>query len=318
MLLPVAFHELGPLARELLGRQAAEGHEAPAFEVSCAGRVDEHLLAAAVGHHEHRLDAGAGHVLRELPALALRRAAEIHEIRPGRLHARHQRLEFLRLRVDRVVAEYLDADLAAALVEEIGDAFAIHLAVIEDVHLLDAALLGPVGRERPLEIVGGHHAGVVEPAGGPVDLRLAGRAEARLREADGRIRRRHHEQVAEVQNRHRDLGGAGVERADVGHDVGILEGPPSVGRLGLTRPLARGGRRVVEVEVFDAERPHLAARLLDRHPDAAHDRVGLLLRGARPRQARHDRHDARIRRPTADEKSRHSDASRHASSARHA
>ncbi len=105
---------------------------------------------------------------------------------------------------------------------------------------------------------------------------------------DRGVGRADHQQRGAVQNRHRDLGRPGVVRADVEHHVGIGGGRLGVARFLLGRPLASRGGGIVTVEIVESEIAHLIVRLVQRHPDAVDDRVGLLPGIAGARQAGDD------------------------------
>ena len=68
-----------------------------------------------------------------------------------------------------------------------------------------------------------------------------------------------------IEDRHRDLGRAGVVGADVDHDVGILRGADRRSRFRARGPMAGGGRRVVPVGVFDLKVADAVIDLLKRH-----------------------------------------------------
>ena len=52
-----------------------------------------------------------------------------------------------------------EADLLGRGLEDVGDALAVELLVVEDVDLLGAETLGPLGADRALDVVGGDRRG---------------------------------------------------------------------------------------------------------------------------------------------------------------
>ena len=167
---------------------------------------------------------------------------------------------------------HLQAALLGAAAEDLGDALAVDLAVVEHEDALDAHLLGPVGRHLALDVVGRDHADVVDLAGRTVGRRLVGLAHAGLGELDRGVGRADHHQVRLVEDRHRHLGGAGVEGADVDHHVGVAHRLVGVGGLDRGVPVAALRRGVVPVLVLDGEVADLAADLVDRQLDAVDER----------------------------------------------
>ena len=71
------------------------------------------------------------------------------------------------------MAEHFELQLLGTLLKYIRQTFAVNLVVVEDVDLLHAHVLGPLGGAGALQIVGRHDAGVILLAGRPIDLRLA-------------------------------------------------------------------------------------------------------------------------------------------------
>src|SRR5205085_6962785 len=128
----VVSDERGALSRELFGRQATEGDQRAILQIVGACRLDERILVATIGAHELGVEADTQHVLDELPGLALSGSSEVDQIRSLGLDLRHERLEFLRLGIDALVAEDFKPDLLGASLEEIGDALAVDFAIVED------------------------------------------------------------------------------------------------------------------------------------------------------------------------------------------
>ena len=186
------------------------------------------------------------------------------------------------------MAEHLDPQFLAALLEQHRDAAAVDLIVVEDVDLLGAQLLGPLGAQGALQVVGGDHADVVDLAGGPIDARLTRLAAARLGQAGRGVRGADHQQVRVVQDGHGDLGGAGVEGAEVHHDVGVLGGPVGIGLLGFGRPAAGRGGGVVPIQVLQREGSGLPVGFFQGQLDAVDHGIRLGLGAAGARQARDD------------------------------
>ncbi len=155
-------------------------------------------------------------------------------------------------------------------------------------HALCSQIAGPLGAERPLQIVCRHDAGEGDAAARAVNVGLAGIAAIGLGQAGPGVDGAEHEQAGAIERGHRNLRRTGVIGTHVDHHIGIEHGPFGIGDLGFRRPLAGGGRGVVPVGVFDAKMAGSPIRLFQRQSDATHDRIGLRLDASRARQARHD------------------------------
>ena len=83
--------------------------------------------------------------------------------------------------------------------------------------------------------------------------------------------------LASIENRHRDLGRAGIVRANVNHDVRIVFGFVGILRLLFRVPRAGSRGRIVEIFIFDRKIADLIIRFVQRELDAVDDRVCLAL-----------------------------------------
>src|SRR5262249_60635725 len=118
--------------------------------------------------------------------------------------------------------------------------------------LLGAETLGPLGAERPLDVVGGDRPEIVHERGWTIDARLAGGGAALLREPGIGVGGRDLGHVRAVGDGDRYLGGARVVGGDVHDREGISDRLVRV--LGLDRaiPFARLWRGVVQVGELQA------------------------------------------------------------------
>ena len=82
-------------------------------------------------------------------------AAEVDEVGAGGADLGQDRLLVRLLPVDALVGHDLQTDLLGRGLEDIGDALAVELLVVEDVDLLRAQPLRPLGAHRALDVVGG-------------------------------------------------------------------------------------------------------------------------------------------------------------------
>jgi hypothetical protein len=80
-------------------------------------------------------------------------AAEVDEIGARGADLGQHRLLIGLLPVDALVGDHGEADLLGGGLEDIGDALAVQLLVVEDVHLLGAESLCPLGSDRALDVV---------------------------------------------------------------------------------------------------------------------------------------------------------------------
>src|SRR5204862_646785 len=113
-------------------------------------------------------------------------SAEVDGLRPGPLDALTDCLVARGLRVPRLEAEDLDAQLFRPELETVGDTFPEGLVVVKDVDVRDRGELLALGQfeglaqeqisgRRPLEVVTGRYPNVVPLAARVVDARLPGR-----------------------------------------------------------------------------------------------------------------------------------------------
>ena len=193
---------------------------------------------------------------------------EVDEIGAGGADLGQHRLLVGLLPVDALVGHDRQPDLLGGGLEDVGDAFAVELLVVEDVDLLDAHPLGPLGGHRALDVVGRDRPEVVHEAARPVDLRLAGRRAALLREPGVGVGRRDLCHVRAVVDRDRDLGRAGVVGADVDDGERIADGLVRVLGLDGAVPLAGLRRGVVEVHDLEAVAGDGAVDFRHREVDA--------------------------------------------------
>src|SRR2546427_1617581 len=144
-------------------------------------------------------------------------AAQIDEVGARRADLRQHRLLVGLLPVDALVGDDRQSDLLGGRLEDVGDPFAVELLVVEDVDLLDAEALGPLGAHCALDVVGRDRPEVVREPARTVDLRLAGGSTALLGQPRVGVGRRDLSHVGAVGDGDRNLGGARVVGADV-HD----------------------------------------------------------------------------------------------------
>src|SRR5262249_3449321 len=156
------------------------------------------------------------------------------------------------LPVDALVGDDGQADLFGGGLEDVRDAFAAELLVMEDVDFLDVHAIGPLGVDGALDVVSGNGPEVVREAARTIDVRLPGRRAPLLRQAGVRVGGRDLRHVSPVGDRDRDLGGAGVVRADVDDGERIGDRLVRVLRLDGAGPLAGLRRRVVQSHDFQA------------------------------------------------------------------
>ena len=259
-------------APHLLERKAGERDAHLGAERGVAGgALEQLLLEEPVRPHE----AGARRDQPDLLHLAddhlgagLDDAAQVDEIGAGGADLGQHRLLIGLLPVDALVGDHGEADLLGGGLEDVGDALAVELLVVEDVHLLRAEALGPLGGDRALDVVGRDRPEVVDVPAGPVDLRLARGRPALLGQPRVGIGRRDLRHVGAVGDRDRDLGGAGIVGADVDDGERIADGLVRVLRLHRAVPLARLRGGVVEVHHLEAVPGDGASGLGDGEVDA--------------------------------------------------
>ena len=128
--LAIPLYKLTSLASELFWRQSSKRYEATPLQIRGASRINKHLLAASIRHHQECINPSAGHIFGQLAAFALRCPTKINKVGLGGLDGSHQRFKFLRLRVDRIVPKHLDTDLVAAFINEVGKPFPVNFIVI--------------------------------------------------------------------------------------------------------------------------------------------------------------------------------------------
>src|SRR5207245_1832735 len=179
-------------------------------------------------------------------------AAEVDEVGAGGADLGEYGLLVGLLPVDALVGDDGETDLLRGGLEDVGDALAVQLLVVEDVDLLGAHPLGPLGADGALDVVGRDRAEVIHVATRAVDLGLAGGGPALLGEAGIGVGRRHLGHVRAVGDGDRDLGGPGVVGADVHDGEGIADGLVRVFRLDGAVPLAGLRRGVVQVHHLEA------------------------------------------------------------------
>ncbi len=270
----VVLDEVGTLAGQLGGRQATEG-DVRTFGRGTGG-VDPFLLEDAVRSHEGDLGHGVAQVDPQLASVVLGDATVVDEVRVGGLDLLGEGLVVGRLAVDPVAAEHGQTGTGGFVIEDVGDALAVQLGVIEDVHVLGAQLGGPLGTGQALEVVRGDDAVIVPRAAVRiVDIRFVRLTLAGLRQAGVGVGRTHHRDALLAQDGDRQLGSTRVERPDVRHDLVIGDGIVRVLDLGGLVPLAGRGSGIVDVLVDDLVTADDAALLFDGHVDRVHDRVGL-------------------------------------------
>src|SRR4051812_6463132 len=222
--LPEALHERCTETREGLRRLARDADVRAVADRAVRVRIGE-----AVRHLQLDLGVHGLEVLHQLRAVVARDAAEEDRLCPRGLDRVRQCLVARRLRIPALEADDLDPELRRGLLIRARDAEAVGLLVVEDEHLLVALSLRPDRIRRALDVVGGDDAGIVAGAGRVVLLRLT--RIPLLREAGVGVRRADHQHRARMgpgQDRHLDLGAAGVERPDGRHDrrVGREEAGP--------------------------------------------------------------------------------------------
>src|SRR5258706_551685 len=179
-------------------------------------------------------------------------AAHVDEVGARRADLGEHRLLVRLLPVDALIGDDRQSELLGHRLEDVGDAFAVELLVVEDKDLLGAQALGPLGADGALNVVGRHRAEVVHEPAGPIDLRLAGRRAALPCEPSIRVGRRDLRHVGAVVDRDRDLGRSGVVGADVDDRERIAHRLVRVLGLHRTVPLARLGPGVVQVDDLEA------------------------------------------------------------------
>ena len=238
---------LGADALHLLEGQAGKGHPHLGGHRHFAGRpLQQLLLEEAVGPHEADPRGHQPHFLHladdDLGA-RLDDAAQVDEIGAGGAHLGEDGLLVGLLPVDALVGHHREPDLLGGGLEDVGDALAVQLLVVEDEHLLHAEPLGPLGADRALDVVGRDRPEVVHEARRTVDLRLAGRRALLLGEAGVRVGRSDLGHVGPVVDRDRDLGRPGVVRADVEDRERIRRPPCSRSRPRPRRPTCRSAER---------------------------------------------------------------------------
>src|SRR5207245_2553238 len=210
---------LGADAAHLFERQPGERDPHVGGEGGIAGGALEQLfLEQAVGAQEARARRGEADFL-HLPddhlGTRLDDAAEVDEVGAGGADLGQHRLLVGLLPVDALVGDDGEPDLLGRRLEDVGDALAVELLVVEDVDLLGAQPLGPLGADGALDVVWRDRAEVVGEAGRPVDLRLARGGPALLGEAGIGVGRRHLGHVGAVGDGNGDLRGARGVGADV-------------------------------------------------------------------------------------------------------
>ena len=208
---------------------------------------------------------------------------------PDALDLGGQRPVVRRLAVPGVVAGDLEAERLRGGLRVLRDALAVHLGVVEDVHVGDALVLHVLRLGGTLDGVDRHDAPVVALAGRVVLVRLARlRARAALGQAEGGVGRADLQDPGLVVDRDRDRRGTGVELTDVGDRGIVLRDLAGVGRRRARLPLARRRGGVVERLVLDGEVAALVALLLQGELDAVDDVLGLRTRSALQRKRRVD------------------------------
>ena len=243
----------------------------------------------AVGAEQLRVRHRGVQVLVELRTVVVDDAAGEDGVGARRLDLVGQRAVVGRAAVPRVVAGDLDPQLLGRGLRVLRDALAVHLGVVEDVHVGDALVLHVLREGGALDVVDRHDAPVGAGPGRVVLVRLARLgARAALGQTVSGVGRGDLEQVAVVGDRDRDRRSAGVELADVGDGAVVLR--RLTGVVGRRARLPLAGRRsgVVQGLVLDGEVAALAALLLQGELDAVDDILGLRARSTLQRQGRVD------------------------------
>ena len=195
-------------------------------------------------------------------------ARQVHQVGARGAHLRQERLLVRLLVVDALVRRHLQADLLGRGLEDVGDALAVELLVVQDVDLLGAQLLGPLGAHGALDVIRRRDPEVVDEAHGAVDLGLPGGGAVLPGETGIRVGRRDLGHMGPVVDRDRHLRRAGVVGADVDDRERVGDGLVRVLRLDRPVPLAGLGRGVVEVHDLEAVPRDHAVHLGDGHVHA--------------------------------------------------
>src|SRR5579859_61569 len=283
-------------AGELAWRNTTEGDVCPFSR--WAGRIDERLFIDAIGTHQFEVVAESrAQVDPQLAGVVLGDAPKVDDVGTALANLLGQGAIIAGLAVDPLgTADHLDAGLRGRVGIDQGQAVSVQLGVVQDVGLGGANGLGPSGCRGALDLIRGDDTGVIALAVRVVDVWLVrlDRAFDLLGQTWVGIGRRDHAQILGAQDRNRDFRGAGVERADVHHDVGIVDRRVGVFGLFGRIPGALSRGRIVHILIDDRGAANFGANTVSgpifaqSHLERIDERVSLTLVAARARQAGND------------------------------